>query len=569
MDDDATPPTRSMEEEEGELDDEDDGEDDFANDATTNTKTSRPLLSNHGAQQWWSIHRGGSSQRRTYSTNDRKKNDAKKAKRPNHAVVAEGEEKKEDDDGASSTVSSSLTIYSSLPSQKRFFKRMRQGMGNVLSGVGFVTSSAVSLVKDRRSFKDRFSVPLESLRTFLQKSGVDMELSAALNRRLGTNVCLLGRVNMYQTLEEQKVVKDKDRKGKRGTKSRSGASSSSSSSSDFSSKFWEEARRYMRYATAVYGQAMVYAADVDARGKMDGKFDRVTRDVIGGHISVPPEDIALMDVDYDGDSSHLRHFIAVDHENQKVVLSIRGTFSLTDIVLDVAGFSREFCGGEAHSEIANMAERVWSVAGPTVLQSLEEHKGYEFIITGHSLGAGAACLLTILLETKDLLPKSQQMRCFAYASPPVYTPLEFVPKASSLTTNFVHQNDAVPFLSIDSVRHLFCSLCAVDGFSQTDMTRNDRYKVILGMKDVPLDLVGAVVETKGKPIEPKEGAPVLFIPAHKTIWLKCDDPSEEGDYHYSTLNSRELVNRGIRVHPDMLLDHFPPRYEHAFDHLVE
>ena len=185
----------------------------------------------------------------------------------------------------------------------------------------------------------------------------------------------------------------------------------------------------------------------------------------------------------------------------------------------------------------------------------------------NSLGAGAACLLTILLESKGLLPKSQSMRCFAYASPPVFTPLEFVPKTRSKITNFVHQNDVVPFLSVDSVRHLFKDLSAVDEFSHKDMTRSERYRVILGVKDVPADLVGAVVESEGKAIEPKEGAPVLYIPSSENVWLTCEDENEEGEYTCDVVGSRKLQQRGIKVHPEMFLDHFPSRYEHAFDHL--
>jgi hypothetical protein len=56
---------------------------------------------------------------------------------------------------------------------------------------------------------------------------------------------------------------------------------------------------------------------------------------------VPTDDTVLMNVDCGGDLQHLRHFVAVDHVNKKVVLSIQGTFSLSEIVVDVTGFSRE------------------------------------------------------------------------------------------------------------------------------------------------------------------------------------------------------------------------------------
>ena len=112
-----------------------------------------------------------------------------------------------------------------------------------------------------------------------------------------------------------------------------------------------------------------------------------------------------MDVDYGNDINHLRHFVAVDHANRKVVLSVRGTFTLSEIVVDVAGFSRKLVqlsvsvaciamdsfqsgilflrvccpnrtgpcfGGEAHSEMYTMAERVWSAAGGTITKMLKE-----------------------------------------------------------------------------------------------------------------------------------------------------------------------------------------------------
>ena len=125
-------------------------------------------------------------------------------------------------------------------------------------------------------------------------------------------------------------------------------------------------------------------------------------------------------------SNHLRHFVAVDHENEKVVLAIRGTFSLSEMVVNIAGFSREcirllvlcadcqyqvahsvvfivgpFCNGEAHSEMAKAAEHVWEVAGATVLRMLEENPGYELIITGHSLGSAVASLLNIFLYQNE------------------------------------------------------------------------------------------------------------------------------------------------------------------------
>jgi hypothetical protein len=437
----------------------------------------------------------------------------------------------------------------------------RQAVGNLISGTAFVASSVVSLLTDRRTFKDRFIEPLHALRNYLQASGVDTELSPTLNRRLAVNLCLLGRVHMHLASQEE-------REGSTTIKSMT-------LRADLA-QFWQEAKRYMRYATAVYGQSMIHAAQVDARGTLPGAsgFSIATREAIGRHIDVPKDDIVVMDVDYAGDCQHLRHMVVVDHKHKKVVLSIRGTFNLDEIIKDAAAFSKEFCGGEAHSEMATMAEGVWKVAGPTVKGMLNDNDDYELILTGHSLGAGTACLLMIMLETKNLLPAKQKMRCFAYAAPPVFTPLEFVPKSVEATTNFIHQNDAISFLSVHTVRQLFQQLRAVDAVAQQEMTRRERYQVLLGTQKPPPELIATVVEAAGTKVKPKEGAPVLSIPAKRIFWLKRkgtrDDPDgvdDNSDYGVQILKSRDMLKHGIRVDPDMLLDHFPPRYEHAFDHV--
>ncbi|VEU35985.1 unnamed protein product [Pseudo-nitzschia multistriata] len=392
----------------------------------------------------------------------------------------------------------------------------------------------------------------------------------------GAEERLLRRVHLYRGAEEQTETKTKKHRLLLGASSFISSEFSSSLSPPPCSKIkrslLEEARRYMKYATAVYGQAMINAAQVDAGGRLDGKVGRVTKETISAHIQVPEDDIVLLDVsNLKGSSNHLRHMVVVDHEHEKVVLSIRGTFSLEEIIMDVAAFSREFCGGEAHSEMANMAERVWTVAGPKIKEVLSENPGYEFILTGHSLGAGAACLLSILVQNKKFLPREQGIRCFAFASPPVYTPLEFVPKTVRSTTNFVHENDVVPFLSIQKVRKLLSSLQAVDQYARDHMSGKQITSLILGASPPPKDLIASVLEAEGSRLVPKKGAPTLYIPAETVVLLKenLDEKGEhsDGSYRYELTNARELSQREIRVYPDMFVDHFPSRYEHVFDHL--
>ena len=216
-----------------------------------------------------------------------------------------------------------------------------------------------------------------------------------------------------------------------------------------------------------------------------------------------------------------------------------------------------------------MAERVWSAAGGTVRQLLEENEDYELILTGHSLGAGTACLLNIMCHNDgNKLVDGRKVRCFAYAAPPVFSPLELVPGAVQSATNYIHEKDVVPFLSVDSVRHVFTSVRTIEDHMNNKLGRIERFKLTAGISNPEDDesLIEAVHEVSGKRLEPKEGAPILSIPAAANVWMR---EQASGAYDSVICDSRALAKLGLNVDITMVEDHLPNRYEHAFEHLVD
>lgn len=433
------------------------------------------------------------------------------------------------------------------PKRKNLLRRAQQLTGDLFSALGFVTSSTTALLFDRRQFQ-RLKPSVLALRQFLKTSGIDLELSHSLNSRLLNNIVILGRVHAV-------MYEGKDRRD-----------DALSEKTNLSIPTEEEALRYMRYATASYGNSMIRAVEIGVTGRFDNRMKgRATRTCVSNYIGVREEDVVKMDLDYHGNGNHLRHFVAVDHDNRKVVLAIRGTFSLSEIVVDVAGFSAEFCGGEAHSEMASMAHRVWDEAGETVLSLLHDNPDYELILTGHSLGAGTACLLNILCHRNGrALVKGRPVRCFAYASPPVFTPLEFAPDAVRSCTNYIQNRDAVPFLSVNSVRHLFASVRAIE---EQGLRWRERMQLLTGYLEPNAALVQRVRELQQKRLPPKKGAPVLEIPAAANLWLRRKDDNAN-EYDVKVCDSRKLAQLEIRVDANMLKDHIPTYYEDALHDLV-
>lgn len=163
--------------------------------------------------------------------------------------------------------------------------------------------------------------------------------------------------------------------------------------------------------------------------------------------------------------------------------------------------------------MAEMAERTWEAAGPLVVAALKEHDDYSLVITGHSLGAGVACLVNILCNQRfreKILGRN--VKCFAYACPPIFNAIELVPDAVAGTTCYIHGNDGIPFLSLGNVRRMVSTLQWIDSQSLNPFQKSS---FLDGMKAPNKDMINAAL--LGSPIRPKKGAPSLVIPASAVL----------------------------------------------------
>lgn len=212
--------------------------------------------------------------------------------------------------------------------------------------------------------------------------------------------------------------------------------------------------------------------------------------------------------------------------------------------------------------MANMAERVWTKAQPTIQNLKQKHPDYEFIVTGHSLGGGVASLVHMMLLAKETDDALYHSRCVAFAAPPTisrHNPLD-------RCFNFIHDQDVVPFLSVDSVRRLCKSVQTIDdqhmGLLQrwrairSDSWSND--DLFHNLRDLP-------------PVSARDGAPALQSAAKTNVWLRRHamtdsssffeaDETEE-DYKVELWSANTLANVGIRL--ELTQDHLPSLYEHA------
>jgi hypothetical protein len=201
-------------------------------------------------------------------------------------------------------------------------RSITKSAGEFMATIGFSWSVLVGIFNYESQYR-QLKPTIDALQQYLHESGISQELGRSLSAKMFDNLVVLWRIQRrYREAHDVRNVAVL-RKGESIVPNMA------------------EAARFMRYATAVYGDHMIQGVRLKRRirGTGGSKFMPSTRERIGEHVGVDPEDVLIMDVDFAGDREHLHHFVAVDHRNKVVVLSIRGTFSLSDLVVDAAAFS--------------------------------------------------------------------------------------------------------------------------------------------------------------------------------------------------------------------------------------
>lgn len=450
--------------------------------------------------------------------------------------------------------------------RRAYYRPITSTLGGLLGVFGFIASSVRDIsdaIEDGRTHV--WQQAMDALKLFLQESGLETEFSATL----GSEHFL---PSLIVLTEVQKMVQ-RDRRVNLRQKPEGRA---------VDHKDLLLGQYYMRYTTAVYGPEMIAAAELAVLGDVPGKPSDSNQTIMARHchLSVDDKDDKEWELwcDFDKDvtnseNNHAQNCLIVcDHKRKEVVLAIRGTFSLSGVITDLAGHASPFCGGRAHSGMADAAVATWETMWSDILEAKMKDipKDYKIIVTGHSLGGGVANLVTILIyhRLKDLDDlKGRDIHCYAIAPPPVFAPLSAAPKAVKNTIAFVHNWDIVPSLSVDGVRRLMACIDRIAAvFDKHPLWDMAVKRFELGKP--PSEVVDAY--TTKVSLRTLERAPVLIVPARQLVWMEKDPTEESGEVYAPfaldpTLHAERVLDLEL---PDCVADHMTDKYEAAFDFIL-
>eukprot|EP00070_Physeter_catodon_P048710 XP_028355604.1 sn1-specific diacylglycerol lipase beta isoform X2 [Physeter catodon] len=374
----------------------------------------------------------------------------------------------------------------------------------------------------------------------------------------------------------------------------------------------ENCHHYMQFAAAAYGWPLyIYRNPFTGLCRIGGDccrsrttdYDLVGGDQLNCHFGSILQTTGLQYRDFIHVSFHdkvyeLPFLVALDHRKESVVVAVRGTMSLQDILTDLSAESEPLdleCEVQdcwAHKGISQAARYVYRrlINDGILSQAFSIAPEYRLVIVGHSLGAGAAALLSIMLRAA--YPRVQ---CYAFSPPRGLLSKSLYEYSKTFIVSLVLGKDVIPRLSVANLEDLKRRILRVVAHCN-----KPKYKILLRgcwyelfgghPEDLPTELDGgdltqpllgersllahgspAYSFSSDSPLESPTKYPPLYPPGRI---IHLEEVGTSGRFscypaaQYSVKWSHESEFSKILIGPKMLTDHMPDILMRALDSVV-
>nr|XP_030701887.1 sn1-specific diacylglycerol lipase beta isoform X2 [Globicephala melas] len=374
----------------------------------------------------------------------------------------------------------------------------------------------------------------------------------------------------------------------------------------------ENCHHYMQFAAAAYGWPLyIYRNPFTGLCRIGGDcfrsrttdYDLVGGDQLNCHFGSILQTTGLQYRDFIHVSFHdkvyeLPFLVALDHRKESVVVAVRGTMSLQDILTDLSAESEpvdlecEVQDCWAHKGISQAARYVYRrlINDGILSQAFSVAPEYRLVIVGHSLGAGAAALLTIMLRSSY-----PRVRCYAFSPPRGLLSKSLYEYSKTFIVSLVLGKDVIPRLSVTNLEDLKRRILRVIAHCN-----KPKYKILLRAcwyelfgghpEDLPTELDGgdltqpllgersllahgspAYSFSSDSPLESPTKYPPLYPPGRI---IHLEEVGTSGRFscypaaRYSVKWSHESEFSKILIGPKMLTDHMPDILMRALDSVV-
>lgn len=172
-------------------------------------------------------------------------------------------------------------------------------------------------------------------------------------------------------------------------------------------------------------------------------------------LSLTPDAVHRHEPEFNVSSALPAHLVAVDHSTRRVLLIVRGMWSLLEVSVLVAAAPRAFRGGTVHRGMMISGEALWARTRSDLARLLQQHPDYDLLCVGHSMGCVGAMLCALYArEQLASLGRAAHTRAICFATPAFASPVAaqaFAPFCETVVAG----EDFVPrihFLALERLR---------------------------------------------------------------------------------------------------------------------
>jgi len=295
-------------------------------------------------------------------------------------------------------------------------------------------------------------------------------------------------------------------------------------------------------------------------------------------------------VSYRVDVNIVPFLVAADHSKQSLVVAIRGSMSLSDMVTDMNGqidkLPIDDCPDDwlSHRGITRAAKYVKTTL---VKEKILERafncrpdlgsQDYNLILCGHSLGAGVAAILGILLRKQH-----PRLKAYLYSPPGGILSLPAVEYTKQFAIGIILGNDCVPRLGVAQLERLryhillslksskkstgkilakaLCPDCCFGG-NKVEYDPSQSLNLLHGTGGRSFDFHGSKIPFQVQPQLLYVPGRLIHIVKNRTFKSKArrlfNEPIYQALWNDNTIYDRIMISEG------MFYDHLPNNLMHA------
>mmetsp|Transcript_104762 Transcript_104762/g.291759 ORF Transcript_104762/g.291759 Transcript_104762/m.291759 type:complete len:507 (+) Transcript_104762:89-1609(+) len=295
-------------------------------------------------------------------------------------------------------------------------------------------------------------------------------------------------------------------------------------------------------------------------------------------VGIPERDLSIRYSFTDGGPFQPVHWLCIDRVSRAVVITIRGTWSLSDCITDA--FARQTHYGDyvVHSGLLHAAEWVLRKVRRHLsrMEVLAGDSPFQLVVVGHSLGGAVAAMLAKMLRDRHCpriadgrsgeSPRTYYAYAFCYGAPMLFD-RRLATEMERFVINVVNNKDVFPRVSHHSLENLCNHMAHFGGEQRNEPDEpehdlevfHDAVDDIAHLPTIPMFNPGWQLYLQRRSLGPRccEMLPVLRRGMLWRFLLHARTPARDGDE--------------LEIWPAMTMwpDHFPQSYLYVCEEYAE